>query len=218
MHDRISGTLTRAWRLDMAPPTQLGRVAVVGTDQFITRLAADTPAGVEIRAGALSLDADSRLDGARDALPAVGWLHDFQSRRLNCSCRPDGVAARDRVDQRARLGRHWTLLDLFVVLTRLPLSSFVWRVACSRCSRRLTYKTRRSGRVWLSSWSEAAAARPDPARARLLHCARRPPCALAISPCRSWRAAAPSSTRARPPRFSIDVGAARQATTRRRTG
>ena len=73
MHDRITGTLTRAWRLDMAPPTALGRVAVDGTDQFITRLAADAPAGVEIRAGVLTLDADSRLDGATRAVPAVGW-------------------------------------------------------------------------------------------------------------------------------------------------
>src|SRR5690606_9439913 len=37
MHDRIGGALTRAWRLDMAAPTVLGRVAVDGHDQFITR-------------------------------------------------------------------------------------------------------------------------------------------------------------------------------------
>lgn len=118
MHDRVTGTLTRAWRLDMAPPTTLGRVAVDGTDQFITRLAADAPAGVEIRAGELRLDADSRLDGATRTLPAVGWLHDFQSLSAQLQLPPGWrLLHATGVDQaRPTWVATWTLLDLFIVL------------------------------------------------------------------------------------------------------
>jgi hypothetical protein len=118
MHDRIGGSLTRAWRLDMAPPTLLGRVAVDGHDQFITRLAAEAPAGVEIRAGELSLDADSRLDSATRTLPAVGWLHDFQSLSAQLQLPPGWrLLHAAGVDQaRPTWVATWTLLDLFIVL------------------------------------------------------------------------------------------------------
>jgi len=118
VRDRISGELTRAWRLDMAPPTLLGRVAVNGSDQFITRLAADAPAGVEIRAGAIDLDADSRLDGARRDLPAVGWEHDFQSVAATLQLPPGWrLLHAGGVDQaRPTWVGDWTLLDLFIVL------------------------------------------------------------------------------------------------------
>ena len=118
MHDRITGTLTRAWRLDMAPPIVLGRVAVDGADQFITRLEANAPAGVEIRAGGLRLDADSRLDGAARTLPAVGWAHDFQSVSGQLQLPPGWrLLHASGVDQaRPTWVATWTLLDLFIVL------------------------------------------------------------------------------------------------------
>ncbi|HEX4621980.1 MAG TPA: hypothetical protein VH208_10480, partial [Myxococcaceae bacterium] len=49
LSDAISGKLSRSWRLEMRDPIKLGRVAVGGRDQFITRLAPSSPAGVEIR-------------------------------------------------------------------------------------------------------------------------------------------------------------------------
>lgn len=118
MRDQIGGALTRAWRLDMAPPTMLGRVAVDGRDQFITRLSAEAPAGVEIRAGELRLDADSRLDGARHTIPAVGWLHDFQSLSAQLQLPPGWrLLHATGVDQaRPTWVATWTLLDLFIVL------------------------------------------------------------------------------------------------------
>ncbi|MBX3028254.1 hypothetical protein KF840_25470 [bacterium] len=118
VRDRITGTLSRAWRLDMAPPTTLGRVAVDGADQFITRLAADAPSGVEIRAGTLTLDADSRLDGATRTLPAVGWLQDFQSLSAQLQLPPGWrLLHASGVDQaRPTWIATWTLLDLFIVL------------------------------------------------------------------------------------------------------
>jgi hypothetical protein len=118
LRDEVSGTLTRSWRLDMGAPIVLGRVAVDGTDQFITRLDADAPAGVEIRAGSLTLSADSRLDGAQRTLPAVGWLHDFQSVTGKLELPPGWrLLHATGVDQaRPTWIATWTLLDLFVVL------------------------------------------------------------------------------------------------------
>jgi len=49
VQDRISGSMTRFWRLEMASPAILGRVAVNGKDQFITRLAENSQNGVEVR-------------------------------------------------------------------------------------------------------------------------------------------------------------------------
>lgn len=118
LRDQVSGSLTHGWRLDMGTPIVLGRVAVDGADQFITRLTADGPAGVEIRAGALDLVADSRLDGAQRTLPAVGWLHDFQSVNGQLQLPPGWrLLHASGVDQaRPTWIATWTLLDLFVVL------------------------------------------------------------------------------------------------------
>lgn len=70
--DRFDGQLSTGSRLSMASPGQLGRAALGGEDQPITRLAADGPAGFEVRQGGAGIDADSRWlrDGA---LPASGW-------------------------------------------------------------------------------------------------------------------------------------------------
>lgn len=118
MRDHIVGALTRGWRLDMAPPTVLGRVSIDGVDQFITRLAPDAPSGVEIRAGQLALDADSRLDGATRTLPAVGWLQDFQSLTAQLQLPPGWrLLHATGVDQAQPTWiETWTLLDLFIVL------------------------------------------------------------------------------------------------------
>jgi hypothetical protein len=118
LRDQVHGTLTHGWRLDMGAPIMLGRVAVDGSDQFITRLTADAPAGVEIRAGSLDLTADSRLDSAQRTLPAVGWLHDFQSVSGQLQLPPGWrLLHATGVDQaRPTWIATWTLLDLFVVL------------------------------------------------------------------------------------------------------
>jgi len=52
--------LSTGARLTMAPQTELGRVAIRGRDQFITRLSEDGAPGVEVRDSALQLDAESR--------------------------------------------------------------------------------------------------------------------------------------------------------------
>jgi len=37
VHDTVCGTMSKSWRLDMAPPQHLGRVVVAGIDQVVTR-------------------------------------------------------------------------------------------------------------------------------------------------------------------------------------
>lgn len=132
LHDRLGGTLTRSWRLEMAPPTALGRVAVDGQDQPITRLADDAATGVEVRQGTLALTADARLDGGAGRLPAVGWRHDFAevSGTLNL---PPGwrlFHASGVDDASPTWVRSWTLLDLFLVLVIAMAVGRLWNVPC----------------------------------------------------------------------------------------
>ena len=121
IHDRITGTMRAAWRLEMPSPSILGRVAVNGVDQPITRLGDTGSAGVEIRQRDVRIDADSRLAdelGEGRAIPAVGWSHDFSAVsgtlhlppgwRLVHATGADFVAP-------TWIGS-WTLLDLFIVL------------------------------------------------------------------------------------------------------
>jgi hypothetical protein len=127
-HDRISGTMSRSWRLEMAPPGRLGRVAVGGEDQFITRLEGSAGDGVEIRRRPLDLDADGRLDGHLDTIPAVGWNHDFQSVSAELNLPPGWRLLHATGVDRAEPTwvTRWTLLDLFIVLITALATLRLW--------------------------------------------------------------------------------------------
>ncbi len=118
IQDRMSGSMTRGWRLEMTPPAVLGRVSVNGQDQFITRLPQSDKTGVEVRRGQIDLVADSRLEDATNQLPAVGWAHDFQQLSATLHLPPGWsllhTIGTDDVPQTWL--RQWTLLDLFIVL------------------------------------------------------------------------------------------------------
>jgi hypothetical protein len=119
VNDTITGAMHRATRLEMNPPTVLGRVAVDGKDQFITRL--DGPsakAGVEIRQGDLHVTADSRITGDARDIPAVGYDHDFHDVSATLHLPPGyrlfHASGADEVP--GTWVRQWTLLELFLVL------------------------------------------------------------------------------------------------------
>src|SRR5437867_1318892 len=116
--DHISGTTTRTWRLEMAEPTVLGRAAVAGHEQFLTRLGDRSSVGIELREGQLQLEADSRLEGAVSRVPAVGWDHDFQGVNAQLHLPPGWQLyyASGVDDVSSSWVTNWTLLDLFVVL------------------------------------------------------------------------------------------------------
>jgi hypothetical protein len=115
--DRITGVVRRSTRLEMRDPIELGRVALGGSDQFITRVEDGAGVGVEIPLGPIELSADSRVNG-RAALSAVGWDHDFQALKAELWTPPGWRLFHASGVDRATptwLNR-WTLLDLFVVL------------------------------------------------------------------------------------------------------
>jgi hypothetical protein len=116
--DTITGQLARSWRLQVGEGALLGRAAVGGVDQFVTRLPGGSGAGLEIRQGQVSLQAESRLEGARRRISAVGWAHDFQAVSATLNLPPGWrlvhASGADRVD--TTWIKRWTLLDLFLVL------------------------------------------------------------------------------------------------------
>lgn len=118
VQDRLNGALTRAWRLTMARGTALGRVAVDGQDQFVTALSSGGPAGVEVRAGTLNAEADSRVKRRGWTLPAVGWKHDFERVSGVLHLPPGWRLVHAWGVDRATPSwvTSWTLLDLFLVV------------------------------------------------------------------------------------------------------
>jgi len=123
LSDRIEGEVSRSSRLEMGPGTHLGRVALGGRDQLITRLGDSDLTGVEVPRGAIDLVADSRVPWkgaglvARE-LPAVGWDHDFQQLQGRLQLPPGWrLLHASGVDRAATTWiERWTLLDLFAVL------------------------------------------------------------------------------------------------------
>jgi hypothetical protein len=116
--DDIQGSITRAWRLEMAQPQALGRVAVDGVDQHITRLAADAAPGVELRRGQADISADSRIEGAARTLSATGWTQDFDKLSARLALPPGWTLLHASGVDRAPQSwvERWTLLDFFLVL------------------------------------------------------------------------------------------------------
>ena len=131
VQDQISGSITRAWRLEMAQPQTLGRVAVDGADQYITQLDASAAPGIELRRGAASIVADSRIDTSTRALSATGWLQDFNQLSATLHLPPGWrllhASGVDRAPQ--AWIEQWTLLDFFLVLivTLATGKLFGWR-------------------------------------------------------------------------------------------
>ena len=130
--DRLGGQLRRSWRLEMPAPTTLGRAAVQGQDQPLTRLAASAPPGVEVRQGTLAMTADGRVEHGGGRLPAVGWAHDFTRVGAVANLPPGwslfGATGVDEVD--GTWVQRWSLLDLFAVMV-LALATgrlFGWRI------------------------------------------------------------------------------------------
>lgn len=129
VRDRISGTLTRSWRLELAPPLALGQARVDGEPRLITRLEEGDAPGVEVRRGQLQLLADSRLVGDPAGIPVSGWGLDLGSIRARLHLPPGwDLLALSGVDNlpQSWLAR-WTLLDLFLVLILTLGVARLWR-------------------------------------------------------------------------------------------
>ncbi len=116
--DSLSGVVQRSARLEMQPSTQLGRIALHGQNQLITRNGDAPQIGIEIPVGAIQVDADSRIEGTHSRVSAVGWDQDFQEVNgilyLPPGWRLFHVQGADSVSN-TWIAR-WTLLDLFLVM------------------------------------------------------------------------------------------------------
>ena len=127
VHDTVAGEFTRAWRLEVGEGTRLGRLAIDGQDQFITRMGAAGRDGVELRSGRATIDADSRIENRAWALPATSFAHDFDrlSATLNLPAGWDlfHAAGADQVSgswvERWSLGQLFLLLLLVLAIGRL---------------------------------------------------------------------------------------------------
>lgn len=128
LRDKISGDLTRSWRLSVTEALDLGQVLVSGEPRFITRLPGSPEKGVEVRQGRIDLVADSRIKGETRSPPASGWLLDFQSLRTHLHLPPGwdllAVSGADNLPD-TWLNR-WTLLDLFLVLVIALAVARLW--------------------------------------------------------------------------------------------
>jgi hypothetical protein len=127
VNDIITGTMTRGWRLNTLPQTQLGKASLNGSDQFITQDKSGKQ-GVEVRAGAIRLDADSRVVGPVGSISAVGWEQDFHTVSAELNLPPGWrLLAAGGVDNvpDSWISR-WTLLDLFLVLIAALATGRLW--------------------------------------------------------------------------------------------
>ncbi|MDP3902687.1 MAG: hypothetical protein Q8Q40_01770 [Methylococcaceae bacterium] len=128
VNDRITGTMTRDWRLNALSQTQLGRVTLDNNNQLITRQG--DKQGVEVRKGHINLDADSRIEGDVSDLTSVGWEQNFHNVRAELNLPPGWrLVAASGVDNvpDSWISR-WTLLDLFMVLIAALATSRLWSV------------------------------------------------------------------------------------------
>jgi len=115
--DRLTGTLSRDSRLTMGEDAVLGRVAIGGKDQFITKVDG-AGSGVEIRQGQLNVEADSRIAKSPNDVPAVSWAHDFHYVHASLHLPPGyRLFHATGVDEASGTWvRHWSLLELFLAL------------------------------------------------------------------------------------------------------
>ncbi|MEE9302889.1 MAG: hypothetical protein V3U84_03795 [Thiotrichaceae bacterium] len=132
--DKISGIMTRGWRLVTASELDLGSVRIDDEPQFITTLKGSvdgvggTDKGVEVRRGEIDLQAASRYTESVSSIPVTGWKHDFQrvSTRLFL---PPGwklFSAHGADNLPNTWLQRWTLLDLFMVLVIAVAIGRLW--------------------------------------------------------------------------------------------
>lgn len=116
VNDKITGKLSRQWRLNASKDMIPGQVTLNGKPQYITQ-GADGLQGVEVRHGKLNLSADSRIESQNRTFSSSGWDIDFNTVNATLYL-PAGwkLFALSGADAGGTWLKKWTLLDLFLVL------------------------------------------------------------------------------------------------------
>jgi len=116
--DTITGLKNTDWRLEAQKGVSLGRVAINGKDQFITRMSKESEVpGVEIRQGTLNLEAESIFPNT-DNMSVSGWQADFQSVKGRLNLPPGySILLTKGIDQiNGTIIQKWNLLAIFLLL------------------------------------------------------------------------------------------------------
>lgn len=172
IQDVLTGTMTSEWRLEAGEEIQLGRVAIDGKPQFITRLKDGTTQGAEVRRGRLNLRADSRYEGAVAQIP-IGWRHDLNQASATLHLPPGwDVFSISGIDNSPGSWlQRWTLLDLFMVLIAglavAKLFGLIWGIPALITLALIWHAPDAPHQVWLHLIASIALLRVAPSGGRL---------------------------------------------------
>ncbi len=128
VNDRISGRMTKGWRLNAMSEMQLGQVALDGSSQLITKLPDSKVQGVEVRKGNINLNAHSRITKQIITMSATGWDQNFNQVNAVLNLPPGWrLLAASGVDNDPDSWiSQWSLLDLFLVLIASLAIARLW--------------------------------------------------------------------------------------------
>ncbi len=116
IQDRITGKVSRSWRIESTPPMVPGRITISGRDQLITRINSKSPPGVELRQGRLDMTAESRIR-AGGPVPVTGWKMNMKQVKCILNLPPGWrILHAEGVDSANTWITQWTLFDVFITL------------------------------------------------------------------------------------------------------
>lgn len=122
--DRVSGSMSRDWRLDVAAPYVLERAESGGEGLLVTQSGAGLT-GVELRESAVNLGAGVRIGTRKGELPIAGWQQPFDSINwtLHLPYSYRLLAAPGADSAGGSWIARWTLLDVFLVAVTALLAA-----------------------------------------------------------------------------------------------
>ncbi|MFK8015494.1 MAG: hypothetical protein AB8G17_08630 [Gammaproteobacteria bacterium] len=127
--DKLTGSMTREWRLDLGSPLQLQSAQIPGSDSLLVTQNPSDPSlrGVEVRTPALAVSAVSRLTTASGALPVSGWRTNVEGVSTQLYLPPGTrlLAAPGSDTTSGDWAGSWNLLDFFLLLI---ISVALWRL------------------------------------------------------------------------------------------
>ena len=114
--DRITGTMRRGWRLDMAQPYRLLSASEEGEDLLITLGAEEGHTGVELRYPHLNVGSFAGI-ASRDRMPVTGWNARFGAVDIDLNLPPGYrlLAAPGAERAPGSWASKWRLLDFFLI-------------------------------------------------------------------------------------------------------
>lgn len=122
--DRVSGSMSRDWRLDVAAPYVLERAESGGEGLLVTQSGTGLT-GVELREPAVNLGAGVRIGTRKGELPIAGWQQPFDSINwtLHLPYSYRLLAAPGADSAGGSWIARWTLLDVFLVAVTALLAA-----------------------------------------------------------------------------------------------